>query len=394
MNATAIAIRHHASRRTSDGFSLVEIMIALTIAVVLGLGLIQVFSAQRAAFSANESLARIQENSRFAMSYLQHDIRMTGNMTCLNELGFAGRTYNHILEGIDVDKSDPLWAYDIGKPLEVFEFAGTAPGDTYPLPETRATPGANAWNPPLPEALGIGDKALDGSDVIVVRYFSSETALLAGNGVNGATGDIEVADPEFVVANRVYAVTDCKNFSMFQALSGGVKVQSGIGGLNNVGWTGHENSYGPDVPIHEFRLAAYFVATGADGGPALFRVELGQDDGKIATGEELVAGVESLQAVLGADSMLREDGDQPNVYLTADAVETEGAPWSGSSALDRWRSVVSVRIGVLVRNNDLASVTAPDVVPRVADTRLTLQPDSRLRHVYEAQIALRNRVRG
>ena len=376
---------------TNHGLSLVELMIAITISVFLGLGMVQVFSAQRAAFPANESLARIQENSRFAMSFLQHDLRMTGNMACLNELGFQGRIYNHLSSGAP---NLAPWTYRIHQPLEVFEFTGTAPGSVYEIPAARTTPGANAWSPALPADLPIAGTALDGSDVVVVRYLSPESAVLSGVGVNGATGEVNIANANFAVANRIYAVSDCKNFSLFQAQNGGANVQAGQGGLNLVGWSGRENNYGPDIPMHEFKFAAYYVATGADGGPALFKIELGPNTGTIAAGQEIVAGVETLQVVLGADSAMRNVGDQPTQYFTADAVEDGLAPWPTSSSTARWASVVNLRVGVLMRNNDLAAAETPTTAPRVADTTFTPPADARLRHAYEVQVALRNRIRG
>ena len=70
------------------------------------------------------------------------------------------------------------------------------------------------------------------------------------------------------------------------------------------------------------------------------------------------------------------------------------APWPASTSTARWASVINVRLGVLMRNNDLATVTAPAVAPRVADTTITPPVDARLRHAYEVQVALRNRIRG
>ncbi|MBB5208147.1 PilW family protein [Chiayiivirga flava] len=375
------------SKHTQHGFSLVELMIAITIAVVLGLGLVQVFSAQRVAFAANESLARVQENSRFALGFIEHDLRMTGNMTCLNDQGFAGRLFNHL--SADVPAAAP-WLYRIDQAFQVYEFVGTAPGQTYGLAENRTTPAADAWAPPLPADLGIAGKALDGSDIVVVRYMSAESTVLTGIGVEAAAGTLDVADPSFLSAGRVYAVSDCRNFSLFQAL-GGKSV--GVGGLNLVGWSGLENSYGPDVPLHRFEFAAYYVATGADGGPALFRRQF-DDSGTLAS-EELVAGVESVQVVLGADTALRDRGDRPSSYFTAAAVEEGAAPWpADASASQRWSSVTTARVGVLVRSETRASAAAPTAPSLVADVRLEIPADSRLRHVYETQVALRNRIRG
>lgn len=377
--------RHlHALQR---GFSLIELMIAITIAVLLGIGMVQVFSAQRIAFAANESLARIQENSRFALGFIEHDLRMTGNMTCLNDLGFRGRLYNHLSE--DVPAAAP-WLYRIDQSLHVHEYVGTAPGATLALAEPRATPAASAWDPPLPDDLGITGKALDGSDVVVLRYMSAESTVLTGLGVDIGAGTLGVADPSFLEAGRVYAVSDCRSFSLFQSL-GGAGV--GIGGLNKVGWSGHENSYGPDVPLHRFEFSAFYVGTGADGGPALFRREL--DGNGTLVSEELVSGIEAMQAVLAADISLRDRGDRPSQYYAATDVEAGGAPWPDASTTDeRWSSVVAVRAGLLVRSEARASTPESAHPFLVADTTLTVPPDGRLRHVYEAQVAVRNRIRG
>lgn len=373
-------------RGSSRGFSLVEVMVALAIGVLLSIGLVQVFSAQRATFAANEGLARVQESSRFAMAFLQRDLRMTGNMTCLNDMGFAGRLYNHLSPA---GPELAPWLYRIDRPLQVYEYIGTAPGDTFPLAEDRTTPGADAWNPPLPIELGIDAEALDGSDVLVMRYMSTDATRLTGIGVNAATGTLTAADPAFLQKGRVYGVTDCRNFSLFQSQGGNA---IGVGGLNQVGFTGHENNYGPEVPLYRLEFVAYYVGASVDGGPALFRTSFDQDGG--LQSEEVVPGVESLQAVLGSDTTLRANGDQPSRYLTADRVQDGGGDWPMSTDTQRWNAVVSVRLGVLVRNETRAAADAPAKARRVADTLLGTPDDARPRHVYEAQVALRNRIRG
>lgn len=368
------------------GFALIEIMIAITIAVLLSLGMVEVFSAQRAAFSANEALARVQENSRFALGFLERDLRMTGNMTCLNDLGFRGRLYNHLSPNVPANAP---WLYRVDQALQVYEFVGTAPGSDYAITDPRVAPAAAAWNPPLPPALGIGGEALDGSDVIVMRYMSAEQTVLTGVGLQAASGTISVADASFIEAGGIYAMTDCRNFSVFQAHDSS---SVGQGGLNQVGWSAQESAYGPDVPVYRYRFVAYYVAMGADGGPALFRRSL--DDSGNLVSEEMVAGVESLQTVLGADTALRNSGDRPSTYFTATEISDGGPAWSAGSLIDeRWSSVVTVRFGLLLRNEGRAAV-APAKPLHVADTRMAAPDDGRLRHVYESQVALRNRIRG
>ncbi len=58
------------------GMTLVELMVALAIGSFLMLGAITVFMQGRATFRVNESVARLQENARFALDAIEPDIRM------------------------------------------------------------------------------------------------------------------------------------------------------------------------------------------------------------------------------------------------------------------------------------------------------------------------------
>src|SRR5690554_5075136 len=80
MNIRPCSVKYHCS-----GVSLIELMVALAIGTVLVLGLVQVFAASRAAYQTSEGLARVQENARFALDFLQRDIRMAGHFGCVND---------------------------------------------------------------------------------------------------------------------------------------------------------------------------------------------------------------------------------------------------------------------------------------------------------------------
>lgn len=60
------------------GVTLVELLVAMTIGLVLIIGATQVYVDSHAAYAANETTARLQENARYAMSVLEPDIRMSG----------------------------------------------------------------------------------------------------------------------------------------------------------------------------------------------------------------------------------------------------------------------------------------------------------------------------
>ena len=58
------------------GLSLIELMVAMLIGVVLISGAAKVYVDSKAAYNANDSTSRLQENARYAMSVIEPDIRM------------------------------------------------------------------------------------------------------------------------------------------------------------------------------------------------------------------------------------------------------------------------------------------------------------------------------
>lgn len=64
-------------RRRERGLSLIELMVALTIGAVLIFGATQVYINSRKSYGVNESVARLQETARYAMSVIEPDIRMS-----------------------------------------------------------------------------------------------------------------------------------------------------------------------------------------------------------------------------------------------------------------------------------------------------------------------------
>jgi len=59
------------------GLSLIEMMVAMAIGAVLIFGAAQVYVNSKSAYGANESIARLQETARYAMSVIEPDVRMS-----------------------------------------------------------------------------------------------------------------------------------------------------------------------------------------------------------------------------------------------------------------------------------------------------------------------------
>ena len=66
-----------------QGLSLIELMIAITLGLFITGGLIQLFVNSHQSYRVQENVSRLQENGRFAMSFLIKDIRMADYWGCL-----------------------------------------------------------------------------------------------------------------------------------------------------------------------------------------------------------------------------------------------------------------------------------------------------------------------
>ena len=66
------------TRIASAGFSLIELMVALTIGLVLIGGAVYVYQQSRDTYALNESTARLQEEARYALSLIEPDVQLAG----------------------------------------------------------------------------------------------------------------------------------------------------------------------------------------------------------------------------------------------------------------------------------------------------------------------------
>jgi len=73
-----------ATRRSSLGFTLVELMIAMLLGLILIGGVVSVFLANKQSYRTNEALSQIQDGSRVAFELLARDIRQAGGTPCGN----------------------------------------------------------------------------------------------------------------------------------------------------------------------------------------------------------------------------------------------------------------------------------------------------------------------
>jgi type IV pilus assembly protein PilW len=64
--------------RSQRGFSLVELMVSLTIGLLILGGVMKIFQSQRANYQLQQAMESVQESGRFLMDFVGADLRMTG----------------------------------------------------------------------------------------------------------------------------------------------------------------------------------------------------------------------------------------------------------------------------------------------------------------------------
>jgi type IV pilus assembly protein PilW len=385
------------------GVSLIELMVALAIGSLLVLGLVEVFAASRTAYQLSEGMARVQENARFAVDYLQRDLRMAGHMGCVNDQArfqTVPAGYRTLLGTPPLDS--PL-RFDM--PIQAYNANGTAPGATVNL----AAPPAG-WSPALPAhitALG----PLPGSDIVALRYFSQDGVPVT-NIAPGATATISFDPARADVLRRggvtnpgLFGIADCINATVFQARGGtdlnAGTIVAGLGGLNADSFLLERYLQGQAM-VYRAESVVYYVATGAGGEPALHRARFTTTPGAAglapAAVEELVEGVESLQMLYGQDRQTNATLP-PSGYIDHFGIATIGG--GGLTAVggvdETWRRVGMVKIGLLLTSPNPAAAGGPIAANplRTLGVSYTVPVgDPSYRAVYESSVAVRNRLYG
>lgn len=172
------------------GFSLVELMVAVTIGFIVIGAVGYLYIGSRGAFRTADNMSRMQESARYAMDTLTRDIRMAGYRGCASVSG----TFNNVLN------NSALNAYNFGQPLAGYD-AQVA-----------------GWSPALPTGTGglSGLGIVAGTDVVVLRSTAGMGAYVTQQPGN-TSADLKVTTPNDLAINDIAMVTDCTNATVFRS---------------------------------------------------------------------------------------------------------------------------------------------------------------------------------
>jgi type IV pilus assembly protein PilW len=353
----------------SRGFSLVELMVAITLAMIVTAGVISVFVGSRSAFLATSGTAALTDSGRFALNFLSSSVRSAGYMAC---------TTAQNMQGILNAGATPL-PFSFNEALGGFEAVGTAPAAAFTVATPPVTPDASTgdWVSGLDTA--VAGQAVKNSDILVVRSTLANAQSVYVSAITDGSSNFTVNTQGPLANGQMAVISDCAKGVVFQINGVGAPTPNVVI-THNAGGGAPGNttavfpvSFSAGAEVTPVDTRVYYIGKGADGDGALFVYDLNATG--TFTANELVPDIEAMQILYGLDT---NNTQIVSEYVTADLVPD-------------FNTVMSVKIALLAASAP-GSAHQPGVAPtyNLLGTVVTAPIDSRERQVFEETIAVRN----
>ncbi|MBS0569889.1 MAG: PilW family protein [Proteobacteria bacterium] len=409
-----------APRAQAFGFTLVELMVAITLGILISLGLVLLFQATAKTNRVQDAMAQLQETGRYAVSRINNDLRMA-SFQSLNVSGFVNATPSAAATPNGVNNPGiSAMSYVATIQLPDFDPAGlSAPsiatgwaadwpaGTAWPVSQRYFIQGYECSSGTCSPALPTGSNALPAAglaagnriktaDVLTVRYLdalgwsrgNNELSLTCSGGAGGTLTSFTVTpatgSPAFnFVTNDLALLVYGSRSEIFQvSVSGSTLTPTGV--LGSLPCPVDPNAISSiDVSLfnfsQDFHTVTYYLRLDTDPNdatrliPALVRRESNIDNrGAAGNDQELVQGIEQMDFLEGVQ---RTDGTIS--YLTSDQVAAQssgancspmslqilsGLPAGTVEPQCLWRSLNSIEAHLLVNSvNNQYDLTPADM---------------------------------
>ncbi|HEC74696.1 MAG TPA: prepilin-type N-terminal cleavage/methylation domain-containing protein [Methylophaga aminisulfidivorans] len=342
--------------KKNNGFSLVELMVALVIGLVLIGGVIELFTSTRQTYRIQDMKARMQEDGRYALHRISTVISKSGYRGCS---GNKRDKFENLLK-------NQVGAYNLNNPILGYEATNQ-----------------NNWIPALPAGV---NNAVGGNDVLSVRTVNNTFIHIIDHpNDNGAIQDapiiipadnsLEDCDPntDNTCANIVM-VSTCDKTVVFQVTNATPGTTGILEHKEDIGTPGNIRSNlaetFTDGWVNTISSSTFYIRNNVNNIPSLY------EETTSGSTDVIVEGVESMQLTFGVDT----NGDfNVDNYVKANAVAD-------------WSEVVNVRIWLVMINMD------PDNNTNVAlgnasyylEDQVITPNDGRLRRSFTQTVSLRN----
>jgi type IV pilus assembly protein PilW len=305
-----------------QGFTLVELMIAMLLGLFIIGGVISLFVSNSQTYRTTEAMSYIQESSRTAFELLARDIRQASGTICGNQNRIANVLNN----------TGAWWLNWVG----LTGYAG----------DTEAT------------AVAIGTavaERVDGTDALLLQGMGGASYYIASH--NGATASVIInSSATDFIANDILMVCDYTQATIFQAtgydantmtISHADDTDSPGNCTQGLGFptdcsstTGNTYTYEQNDQISRLNAVTWYVGNNGradDGGRSLYRIRLGR--GAALLTEEVIAGVTDMQLTYRMNNTTTftdtptnwNDVNAIRISLTIDSATTNSSTDTGTN---------------------------------------------------------------
>jgi type IV pilus assembly protein PilW len=358
--------------KRAQGFSLIELMLALALGVVVTAGIVALFVGNNQTYTLLNGQSRMQENARFAVDFISRSARAAGYFGCAPEAGKIYKTLNGAW--------NQIFEFDITTPIQAFH--GTGGGNT-----------VNDWTPALTTlprtASVVGYIAANGvdmatlrplSDVLVLRHVQVPGARISAIVQANANPTVEVpaGGLGFTDGNFV-AINNCEQATVFRiatvtapggpaatlvlnaapAIGLGLYQNAPLASLSPTGIPYGEANNAQGASVGRVLTDIYYVAQGTGTNNrnqtpwSLWRKT--SEDAPV----ELIEGIESLRVRFGIDTTPNDNVNSTNRYVTYDQV---GA-----------NRIQSLRVSVIANSVDVVTDGAATPLSRTFSQTITFR---------------------
>jgi type IV pilus assembly protein PilW len=354
------------------GFSLVELMVAITLAMIVTAGVISVFIGSRSAFEATSGTAALTDGGRFALNFIANSVRGAGYMSCTTAPNVVGI----------LNAGSPL-AYGFNEALQGFEAVGTGPTvGAYAVAAAPVADGtAGDWVGGLDATL-VG-LPVQNNDVLVVRSTLKDAQTVYVQTIVDGAPSFTVNTNGSLAAGQLAVISDCGTKGVVFQITGAPPTTPPVLGAtithNAGGGPGNASSsfppslsFSPGAQVTPVDTVVYYIGVGADQDSALFAYDLNATGS--FTASELVPDIEAMQILYGVDTTKTQTVTD---YVTADKVVD-------------FNTVMSVKVALLAASAPGSAHPTGAKTYNLLGTTVTAPNDTRSRQVFQETIALRN----
>ena len=343
------------------GFSIVELMIAITLGLLILAGVTTIFVKNSQVRNEVEQSNRQIESGRYATTLLTEDLRMAGFLASFD-------------------------------PYELIIQPGNPPLPLTSKPDPCDATLANLRNAFFLHVQGVDNAAAipsclsdvrTGSDIIVIRRAST---CIAGP-VTEANCDAVIGGAPYFQSSNCYQATE---LAMNSGTNTDYQAHFVLDSNTSTGLIKRALNCTTQADYRRFLTHIYFVANnnvGSDGIPTLKRADLGASGFTIVP---LVEGIETIQFEYGVDNddngLIDDYTADPDLYNSC----------AGAACIDNWLQTYAVKVNVLARNTKASpgySDSKTYTLGRAVDGSNNIfgpYNDNYKRHAYTATVRLDN----